>query len=501
MRLKPPINHLSLIRWLMILSQAVLLLFAARWLQSEYGREKARINKELAGCFQEAEEEVTDSVLKVVVIDPLIRQQKDSLTRMEIRFDGTPPADWCQKIEIDTGANGRKIGVMAITTTHDRTWLDSAKGIRKLAVKKSDQAMLRGVKLLIRGMEDSLLIGEGSTYVMGNQWMDTEVIRERFLRKTEALYPQARFSWDTLRLGAGSFTGSQQPFEYLMIHNDQVLSVRLESPFRLVIRSMTSAILFSLVVVLLTAASFVLAFRSLKKQLMLNRMRAGMVSNITHELKTPVSTVKVALEALSRFDLKQDPALTEEYLGMASRELERLELLVNQVLNAAVYEQGNLVLNLEPVDLPQLIRHALEGCRPQLDRHQASVSLQIEDTFGNSPVEADPLHLQGVLINLIDNSLKHGGERPAITLDLSRSSREIILRYSNNGPPIPEEFLSRIFERFFRVPNGDRHDSKGFGLGLSYAAMVVQLHAGSIRAENNPEGGVSFIIRIPVKPS
>lgn len=503
--LRSPMKHtntatnITLIRWLMILSQAGLLLFAARWLGSEYQREQERINKELAGCFREAEEEITDSVLKVTLIDPLIREQMDSATMLEIRLGAQQSANWSRKTDTSTSGKRRKLGVVAISASDARAIPDSISSGNYMVVKRSDQAMLRGVKLMIRGLEDSLLIREGSAFYMGNHWMDTSALRERFLQKADKLHPEARFTWVSGSAGLRDSSLAPRLFHYVIILNDRLFSVRLENPYRVISGSMIPALLFTVVVLMLTGISFVVAFRSLKKQLLLNRIRAGMISNITHELKTPVSTVKVALEALNRYDLKQDPALMEEYLGMATREVGRLEMLVNQVLNAAVYEQGKLVLNREPVNLPELIRQVVEDCRPQLDRHNARVQIRIGESFGNMTVGADPLHLQGVLLNLVDNSLKYGGESPEITLELSRSGREIILRYSNNGPAIPEQYLGRIFERFFRVPDGDRHDTKGSGLGLSYASMVMKLHGGSIGARNDPDGGVSFYIRIPVR--
>lgn len=496
---KSLINKLSLIRWLMIFSQLVLLTFAAQWLFSEYRREQARIQKELAGCFREAEGEVTDSILKVTVIDPLIRERRDSLANIQIRLDSPGIAECYWTTVEDTPVDGRKIGMVAITTEGNRRRNDTTVLMKKMLVKGSDQVMLRGVKLMIREMGDSLLVREGSSLLYGDHWIDTARMRERFLRKTSALYPEAWFHWDIGTLSTGEISFPEKPFEYVMVHNDRVFAARLDNPHRLVIGSMIPAVLFSLVVVLLTAASFVIAFRSLKKQILLNRMMAGMVSNITHELKTPVSTVKVALEALRRFDVKQDASQTDEYVDMAVRELDRLDLLVSQVLNAALYEQGALVITREPVDLPGLIRHTLEGCQPRLDKEGASVQIRGQESFGDEPVQADPLHLQGVLINLIDNSLKHGYVNPEITIELVRIDTEVILRFSNNGPPIPGEYLNRIFEKFFRVPDGDRHDTKGFGLGLSYASMVMQLHGGGIRAENDPGGGVSFILRLPLQ--
>ena len=111
--------------------------------------------------------------------------------------------------------------------------------------------------------------------------------------------------------------------------------------------------------------------------------------------------------------------------------------------------------------------------------------------------DIDKLHIEGVLINLLDNSLKYGNEKPEIAISLKETGKELILTVSDNGPGIPEEYINKVFEKFFRVPRGNQHNVKGYGLGLSYAALVMQQHKGIIEVTNRAEGGCMFTLHFP----
>jgi signal transduction histidine kinase len=273
--------------------------------------------------------------------------------------------------------------------------------------------------------------------------------------------------------------------------------VEVKQTFPYLIRRIGTQVLFALILLLLTGSAFFFTNRSLKRQVIMNGLRNDFVSNITHELKTPVSTVKVALEALKTFDKVNNPAITMEYLDMAGQEMNRLDQLINKVLDQSMIGEQKEIIQPRLADLKELTRQALFTLQPRLTDRNASV--RIEEAGGMAEVMVDPLHYQGIIINLIDNSLKYGVDIPEIAIRLWQEKGSARVEVSDNGPGIPPEYLGRVFDKFFRVPAGNTHNIKGYGLGLSFAALVMKQHGGSISVRNLESGGCAFTLRFPVE--
>jgi two-component system phosphate regulon sensor histidine kinase PhoR len=258
---------------------------------------------------------------------------------------------------------------------------------------------------------------------------------------------------------------------------------------------MWSQILVSLLLVGLTIFSFALLLRTLVQQRKLTQIKNDFISNITHELKTPIATVSVAIEALRNFDALYDPEKTKEYLAISSNELQRLSFLVDKVLKLSMFEKHQVELKEEIVDLCVLVKDVVNSMKLQFEKYKAQVNVQIQGY--RFEVEADRLHITSVLFNLLDNALKYSKENPSIHIELKEENERILLRVTDNGIGIPAEYHKKIFEKFFRVPAGDTHNVKGYGLGLSYVAYVIQRHYGSIDVESQPGIGSRFIIKLP----
>jgi two-component system phosphate regulon sensor histidine kinase PhoR len=265
------------------------------------------------------------------------------------------------------------------------------------------------------------------------------------------------------------------------------------TPFAL--QKMRSQILVSLLLVGLTIFSFALLLRTLVQQRKLTQIKNDFISNITHELKTPIATVSVAIEALRNFDALHDPEKTKEYLAISSNELQRLSFLVDKVLKLSMFEKQQVELKEEIVDLNVLVKDVVNSMKLQFEKYRAQVNVQIQGS--RFEVEADRLHITSVLFNLLDNALKYSKENPSIHIELKEDNERIMLRVTDNGIGIPAEYHKKIFEKFFRVPAGNTHNVKGYGLGLSYVAYVIQRHYGSIDVESQPGIGSRFIIKLP----
>src|SRR5687767_14825032 len=271
----------------------------------------------------------------------------------------------------------------------------------------------------------------------------------------------------------------------------------LGSTFGYIIKRLSSPILFSIFLVGVTILSFVLLYRNLLRQRRLAVIKNEFISNITHELKTPIATVGVAIEALRNFNAMHDQERTREYLDISQNELQRLSLLVDKVLKLSMFEKKEIELKYETVNLKEIIDEVVSSMRLQIEKHHANVYIKQE---GNPVLQADRLHLLSLVFNLLDNSLKYAKEHPVIEVELLEKTDTVILKVKDNGIGIPPEYQDKLFEKFFRVPSGNTHNAKGYGLGLSYAAHVVEKHGGNISLESHAGSGATFTIVLPKDP-
>jgi len=290
---------------------------------------------------------------------------------------------------------------------------------------------------------------------------------------------------DDLRLPNKITIGFAHPVTY---------ELSLGNTFGFLIRKLASPILFSLFLVGVTVISFLLLYRNLQRQRKLTQIKNEFISNITHELKTPIATVGVAIEALRNFNAINDPQRTKEYLDISQNELQRLSLLVDKVLKLSMFEKKEIELKYELLDLKGVVDEVVSSMRLQIEKHQATVSTTVE---GDTHLQGDRLHLLSVVFNLLDNALKYGNGNIAIKFDLKEKGNEVELSVADNGIGISPEYKDKVFEKFFRVPLGNTHNTKGYGLGLSYVAHVVQRHKGKIEIESQQGLGSKFIITLP----
>lgn len=286
---------------------------------------------------------------------------------------------------------------------------------------------------------------------------------------------------------------------FIGLSNAFAYQASFDNPFRYILQRLRLPLFMGVLLLGFTTASFVFLYRNLKQQQQLAVLKNDFISNMTHELKTPISTVKVAVEALRHFDALKDPQKTREYLDISALELQRLSMLVDKVLKLSSFENKEIELNTTDLDLHELAAEVIASMRLQLENTGAFVQLT---TSGERwIVKADRTHMSSVLSNLLDNALKYCKETPAITIHLSENTgpaATVSVVVTDNGIGIPTVYVSRIFEKFFRVPSGDHHNIKGYGLGLSYVHHIVTRHNGSIAVESREGKGTSFTIKLPI---
>lgn len=273
--------------------------------------------------------------------------------------------------------------------------------------------------------------------------------------------------------------------------------LRLGNEMPYILKRILFPILSSVLLLAITIISFLLLYRNLIRQKRLTDIKNEFIGNITHELKTPIATVSVAIEAMKNFDVLQNPQRTQEYLDISANELQRLSLLVDNVLSLSKFEKNEIEFKKESFDFIQLTREVMESMKLQMEKRHASISLQL--TGSNFIIEADRRHTSSVIYNLLDNALKYSNTDPAIAIYIMDHSSYIELRVTDNGIGIPATYHHKIFEQFFRVPEGDRHNIKGYGLGLSYVNYIVKSHHGFIEIESEEGKGSTFIVKLPFK--
>ncbi|MEQ1623890.1 MAG: HAMP domain-containing sensor histidine kinase [Sediminibacterium sp.] len=288
------------------------------------------------------------------------------------------------------------------------------------------------------------------------------------------------------------FSTSKVPVGFL---SKNAYQASFEAPTSFLMRKIAPQILLSLLLVAFISISFLFLYKNLLAQRRLTLMKNDFISNITHELKTPIATVNVAIEALRNFDALQSPERTKEYLDISASELQRLSLLVDKVLKLSMFENKDIELQKSDFNLKELVEEVMHSMRLQFQKNKATISFK---TAGEPfHIHADRLHITSVIYNLLDNALKYGGSKPEIKVELAATPQEFKLRVEDNGIGISPEYANKVFEKFFRVPSGDHHNIKGYGLGLSYAAHVVHQHGGTISVDSQPGKGSAFTIKLP----
>lgn len=443
-------------KWLMIAGYLLLVVFAGQWLYTQYEKEEHLLQKELSKLFDHVQQGITDSLLLVSIIDPGIDQ-----------------------ITAETPGKEKVQEALALNE-------DTIRKLSSLLSGNNKELSLQGVKMVVRKVRE--LTPDEKQYLFH---IDTSVFSNEFAERMR------RMGWTFPVQWVAANSRKPEPDNTIFLANHYFQSgygVAITQYRGYLLGRLWPQGIFVGVLLGVILLAFYTTYRSLNKQIQLGVIKDDFVSNISHELKTPIATVKVALEAIQHFDAAGQKELTAEYMEMASLEMERLELLVNRSLHTSLLESGKLSMQMEPHDLKAIIEEVLLAYQVKFISYDATAKLEVKGE--NFIAMVDKLHLQGVLVNLLDNSLKYGEEQINIAVLLEEKEDHLEVSVTDNGPGIPEDYRHRVFEKFFRVPAKNGHAVKGYGLGLSYAAQVMQQHQGNIAVANIPEGGCRFTLSL-----
>lgn len=252
-----------------------------------------------------------------------------------------------------------------------------------------------------------------------------------------------------------------------------------------------TAIIFFLIVFFAFAISIIL------RQKRLSEVKNDFINNMTHELKTPIATIRISSETLLNFDEKTDPDKRLRYAGIIYKENKRLEQQVERVLNIAKLDKKELKFKIATFDIHEIIEEAKENFEfSQIEEAKGKISMSLGAK--NSVVIADQVHITNVIHNLIDNAIKYSERPPDIHIQTFNNKSKFCVSVKDNGRGISKDNLKFIFDKFYRVPTGNLHDVKGFGLGLYYVKTIIEEMDGSINVKSTFGKGSEFIITLPI---
>ena len=264
-------------------------------------------------------------------------------------------------------------------------------------------------------------------------------------------------------------------------------------------KSMWFTLSISTLFLLLIIGTFTYTINVIQNQKQLSMIKSDFINNMTHELKTPISTISLACEALNDEQVSSDVARKSKFLNMIAQENKRLAGLVDNVLKSSIWDKSDFRMKFEEMDMHDIIKDAVDSMEIKIIQKEGEIHQNLKAV--SSTIEGDVVHLSNILNNLLDNAIKYSTDPPQITICTSIKDDMLALEVADRGVGISKDHQKKIFDKFYRIPMGNVHNVKGFGLGLNYAFNVIKNHNGLIEVKSSLGKGSTFIIKLPLKSS
>ncbi len=360
---------------------------------------------------------------------------------------------------------------------------------------------------------------------------EDSLIKGNFRVQTQRLFDNVLYTllehrWDIEQLdslynAALQLKNIETPYELVLSQKDSIIASTLQPPYTIegwqtrrihslmlgdhvvqanfpnlsfyIFKQMGLVLLGSVLLLGLTIGCFAYMWRIILQQKKLSEIKNDFINNMTHELKTPISIISAANEALIHFDLLKDREKTLKYLQLSNNEVQRLTGMVEKILNISIYEKENFELELEQVELSKILDDVTNRYKIVPDK---SVAVQLINDLETTHFQLDKTHFTNVLNNLMDNAIKYATSDVKIQVKAYETAKHLCIQIKDNGIGIAKGHLPHIFDKFYRVPTGDIHNIKGFGLGLSYVKKMVEKHGGTIEVNSTIGVGSTFIIQL-----
>lgn len=501
----------------MTASMLLLLCFLGYWLNSQYADEKQALQKELLSDLTNTQREITDSIIFERFAGPLFAAEKGDTTGLPRIFknvkstpgvkestitmyngnaqpeliDSLTKAMSIRLDSLDNAYTKIKMSHSDSITTEERSIVMSIDGDDATSIQgMQDSSILKAIGGVLRTAMKLSLKDTLSKLKVKMEPADIALVHNEFAKGLTMRNKKLKAIWIS-----DSANNKDANNKLLVAYNiyDNKGKVAITGYNGYLMQKVLPQFLFALLLIVFVSMAFVVTYRNLNRQMKLSDMKNGLISNMSHELKTPVATVKVALEALDDYGIINNPAQAREYIQMAKLETQRLEMLINKALNTSLLEQGKISLQTELTDVSVLTSDIIQSLKLRLQQHNTTINMQTEGD--NFTLNIDKLHIQGAILNIIDNSIKYGKPPVIINIHIIAQDATVTINITDNGPGIPDEYTEQVFDKFFRVPTGDKHNVQGYGLGLSYVKQVMQLHGGMVQLRNIPDGGCRFTLQ------
>lgn len=277
---------------------------------------------------------------------------------------------------------------------------------------------------------------------------------------------------------------------------EEIMSVIVPNVKKIILQQMKWMIVGAVFFTIMIIAAFYVTVTALLRQKKLSEIKNDFINNMTHEFKTPLATISLAVDALRNDKVLQDRTKMDYFSSIIKEENKRMNKHVETILQAAVMDRQELQLNKQPLHVHDLIHEIMDNYTLQLDEKQGQADLNL--SARQDYIEADPVHFRNLISNLIDNAVKYSKENLVLKITTHSTSKNLVIRVEDNGIGMSKETVRRIFEKFYRAHTGNLHNVKGFGLGLSYVKTIVDAHNGKIKVESVLGRGSAFTLELPL---
>ncbi|PSL07558.1 sensor histidine kinase [Cecembia rubra] len=475
------------LRYLILMVSSVLTILVLQffWLKSVYQDYKTSLKQEATLLFANTVTDMLDSLVLRKMTPVFISGLPDSAFVTPLKIEKKTAQDTIRAFRIEirqeenqAGTKGQVNRQIQVISSGEKIPIDSIRAV---------------VRPLMLGL-DSLGEGKKFTFRMNEESLSPEEIESTF---NEALIARGYEVNAKVRKYHVEEPIAQLPKNVINLEEIRIpFGVRIQGYLDhyhvFLYKKMLVPSLFALLVILFISWSMLAMYRNMLKQQRLNLLKNDIISNITHELKTPVATVAIVLESLENFGSQQKEDLRKEYIQIAKNELKRLTKMAENILTSSLLEKDQKV-SFKSLELDVLLEEKIQSFKPILD-HQ-NFEFQYLKEGSDFSIKGDWEKLGLVIFNLLDNAVKYSKGEKNIKVKLNQSGGKINLQIQDKGIGIPEAYQKEIFEKFIRVPQEDVHDVKGYGLGLAQVREILQLHKGKISLESKEGQGSVFTIQ------
>lgn len=436
--------------------------------------------------INESEQVSNDDFMKSIKLDTVFKNSK-KISNSHIKTTNDAKKNALKSVLIDTASiHSKKIKHSVILSNYDKKndstsknnikWNkfepNEIKSITVLKGKKASDSIMKlknlANKIVVSLAKDSLEFDKIS------KALNKELNRKNIQISYDLIHLKADTIFDSFESSNKNPLTLQTFSKSTYLPNNQGLKLSFSNPTRLLLKRSLTEITLSLLLSLSIIGCLLYLLKIINQQKKIDEIKNDFISNITHEFKTPITTVSTAIEGIRNFNHTNDTEKTNRYLDISNQQLIKLEGMVEKLLETASIETDKLLLQKKSTDLVALI-HSL------IEKNQFILSdkkLNFETNLTNCFADVDCFHFENVISNLIDNAIKYGGNQ--IIVKLVKDKNAIKISIEDNGKGIDKQHRNKVFDKFYRVPKGNVHDVKGFGIGLYYSKKIVEKHGGTL---------------------